>query len=179
MIRWFNLSGLDDLKTIGDKLFPDLPTMIIQLVATLILVLILAKFLVKPAKNFIEKRRNYIESNLKEAQEKQKLADEKLLLAEKAIKDSKMTSKELIENAKITALNEKDRILFETNQEVKNQKAKAMQDIAYERKQMKDELSKEVVDVALLAASKIVNREINAADNEKIVQDFLKDDIKQ
>ena len=44
---------------------------------------------------------------------------------------------------------------------------------------MKDELSKEVVDVALLAASKIVNREINAADNEKIVQDFLKDDIKQ
>ena len=47
------LSGLDDLKTIGDKLFPDLPTMIIQLIATFILVLILAKFLVKPAKNFI------------------------------------------------------------------------------------------------------------------------------
>ena len=35
------LSGLDDLKTIGDKLFPDLPTMIIQLIATFILVLIL------------------------------------------------------------------------------------------------------------------------------------------
>ena len=51
------LSGLDDLKKIGDKLFPDLPTMIIQLIATFILVLILAKFLVKPAKNFIAKRK--------------------------------------------------------------------------------------------------------------------------
>ena len=57
------LSGLDDLKTIGDKLFPDLPTMIIQLIATFILVLILAKFLVKPAKNFIAKRKEYIEQN--------------------------------------------------------------------------------------------------------------------
>ena len=55
------LSGLDDLKTIGDKLFPDLPTMIIQLIATFILVLILAKFLVKPAKNFIAKRKEYRE----------------------------------------------------------------------------------------------------------------------
>ena len=177
MNGWLSLSGLDDLKAIGDKLFPDLTTMIVQLVATFILVLILAKFLVKPAKNFIAKRKEYIESNLKDAESKQKIADEKLKQAEIAIKDSKKTSKEIIENAKVVALNEKDKILYETSLEVKTKKEKAFQEITQERKKMQEDLSNEMIEVAMLAASKIVNREISKEDNEKLVESFLKDDI--
>ena len=172
------LSGLDDLKTNGDKLFPDLPTMIIQLIATFILVLILAKFLVKPAKNFIAKRKEYIESNLKDAEMKQKLANEKLLEAQQSIKTAKIAKKEMIEEAKKEALNEKDRILKETALEIKDQKAMAVKQIASERKQMQEDLSHEVIDIAMVAASKIVNREINESDNEKMIEEFLKEDFK-
>ena len=172
------LSGLDDLKTIGDKLFPDLPTMIIQLIATFILVLILGKFLVKPAKNFIAKRKEYIESNLKDAEMKQKLANEKLLEAQQSIKTAKIAKKEMIEEAKKEALNEKDRILKETALEIKDQKAMAVKQIASERKQMQEDLSHEVIDIAMVAASKIVNREINESDNEKMIEEFLKEDFK-
>ena len=164
------LSGLDDLKTIGDKLFPDLPTMIIQLIATFILV--------KPAKNYIAKRKEYIESNLKDAEMKQKLANEKLLEAQQSIKTAKISKKEMIEEAKKEALNEKDRILKETALEIKDQKAMAVKQIASERKQMQEDLSHEVIDIAMVAASKIVNREINESDNEKMIEEFLKEDFK-
>ena len=176
MIRWLILSGLDDLKTICDKLFPDWKTMLIQLIATIILCIILAKFLVKPAKNFIRKRREYIQNNLDDAKLKQEEATKKLQEAEQEIKNSKQTSKEIIEEAKISALNEKDKIIFETKKEVQLRKQKAEQEILLQQKQMQEELSKEVVDIAMQAATKVINREINQDDNEKLIEDFLKDE---
>ena len=38
---------------------------------------------------------------------------------------------------------------------------------------MREDISNEVIDVALLAASKVVNRNINDEDNRKIVSDFV------
>lgn len=164
----------DDLKNIGTKIIPgDIWSFVIQLTATFILVLILAKFLVKPAKKFINNRKQYIESNIQSAEYKNQEADEKLSDANKQLKEARTTSKEIIEEAKITALNEKDRIVLETKQEVKALKAKADADIANERRKMQEELSQEVVDVALLAASKVVDREINDEDNRKIVENFI------
>ena len=45
-------------------------------------------------------------------------------------------------------------------------------------KQMQEDLSHEVIDIAMVAASKIVNREINESDNEKMIEEFLKEDFK-
>ena len=75
-------------------------------------------------------------------------------------------------------INEKDRILKETALEIKDQKAMAVKQIASERKQMQEDLSHEVIDIAMVAASKIVNREINESDNEKMIEEFLKEDFK-
>ena len=109
---------------------------------------------------------------------KQKLANEKLLEAQQSIKTAKIAKKEMIEEAKKEALNEKDRILKETALEIKDQKAMAVKQIASERKQMQEDLSHEVIDIAMVAASKIVNREINESDNEKMIEEFLKEDFK-
>ncbi len=152
--------------------------MIIQLVATFILVLILAKFLVKPAKNFIAKRKEYIESSLNDAQVKQKMANEKFLEAKQSIQDAKITGKEIVNQAKQEALEEKSKILQETKLEIQSQKSKALAEIALERKQMQEDLSQEVVDIAMVAASKIVNRELNQSDNDKMIEEFLKEDFK-
>ena len=68
-----------DLKAIADKIIPDDPwAIIIQLVSTFILVFILAKFLVKPARKFIAARQEYIQTNLEEASSKNQEADIKL-----------------------------------------------------------------------------------------------------
>ena len=43
---------------------------------------------------------------------------------------------------------------------------------------MQEDLSQEVVDIAMVAASKIVNRELNQSDNDKMIEEFLKEDFK-
>ena len=43
-----------------------------------------------------------------------------------------------------------------------------------EREEAKQEIHDEIINVAMMAASKIVEREINKEDNEKLVEDFLK-----
>lgn len=163
-----------DLKEIGSKIIPnDIWSFVVQLLATLILVLILAKFLVKPAKKFINARKAYIESNINEAVNKNKEADENLLKAENRLRKSREESKAIINNAKETAMNEQKRIMDETKSEVNAMRDKAYQDIESERLKMKEDLSNEVVDVALLAASKVIDRNVSNQDNRKIVQDFI------
>jgi len=163
-----------DLKTIGKKIIPsDIWSFVVQLLATAILVFIIAKFLVKPAKKFIEERKAFIDNNINEAVNKNKEADEHLNIAETRLKNSRKESKDIIDAAKVTAMNEKKRIMDETKQEVANMKDKAYKDIESERLKMKEDISSEVIDVALLAASKVVNRNINDEDNHKIVSDFV------
>lgn len=177
LIFFTSTSGDDpfaDLKEIGSKIIPnDIWSFVVQLLATFILVLILAKFLVKPAKNFINARKAFIENNINEAVNKNKEADENLLKAENRLRKSREESKEIINNAKETAINEQKRIMDETKSEVSAMRDKAYQDIESERLKMKEDLSNEVVDVALLAASKVIDRNVSNQDNRKIVQDFI------
>ncbi len=168
--------AFSDLKEIANKIIPDDPwAFVVQLLATAILVFILAKFLVKPVRNYLKSRQDYIQGNIDEANNKNTEADNKLSMANKQLKDAKTTSKEMIENAKVVALNEKDKILNETQQEVTLMKDKALKDIENEKIKMQEQISNEIIDVALLAANKVIGREVNKDDNTKIIEDFIED----
>ena len=166
--------SFQDLKDIASKIIPNDPwAFVVQLVATFFLVIILAFFLVKPVRNYVAKRQAIIQNDLDEAASKNEIASKDVIEAETRLKEAKKASKEMIETAKVTALNEKDRIILETNNEVALIKEKARTDIENERKKMKEELTSEVIDVALSAASKVVEREINDQDNQKIIESFI------
>ena len=165
-----------DLKKIGEKIIPNDPiAIIVQLLATFLLVLILYKFLVKPVRKFVQKRHDYVEQNINEATTKNEEANKLLEEANNYLKDAKVASKEMIENAKVTALNEKDRIVNDTKNEVQAMRDKAHLDISRDRREMEEELQTEVVNIALAAASKVVEREVTEEDNEKYIQSFVKD----
>lgn len=162
------------LKEIGNKIIPnDIWAFVVQLLATAIVVFILAKFLVKPAKKFIQERKDYIASNLNAAEEKNKKAEENLLAAEKRLQDSRKEGKEIIESARENATQEKRRIVDETKKEVNSMRDKAYQDIESEKIKMREEITNEVIDVAILAATQVVDRNLNDEDNRKIVSDFV------
>lgn len=163
-----------DLKDIADKIIPDDPwAFVVQLVATFFLVIILTFFLVKPVRKYINARQAYIQNDLDEAKAKNEKASIDVIEAETKLKETKKVCKEMLETAKVTALNEKDRIVEETNKEVTLMKEKAKLDIETQRKKMKEELTSEVIDVALSAASKVVEREINDEDSKKIISSFI------
>lgn len=168
--------AFDDLQDIANKIIPDDPwAFVVQLTATFLLVLILAKFLVKPVRKYIANRQAYIQGNLDEAARKNQEADLNLSSANEKLREAKIISKEMVENAKVTALNEKDRIVNEASLEASQIKEKARKDIENERIMMKEQLTNEVIDVAIAAASKVVGREVSKQDNERIIDAFIKD----
>ena len=127
--------------------------------------------------NFYEHHKNnYIQNYLDEAKVKNEQASVNLTESESKLKEARKVSKEMVETAKVTALNEKDRIVLETKEEVRLLKEKAKLDIESERAKMKEEFKNEVIEVALSAASKVVEREINDKDNKKIIDSFINEE---
>ena len=89
--------AFEGLKKIGEKIIPnDIWAIIVQLVASFILVLIIAKFLVKPVRKFIAKRNEIVQGELDEAANKNEEATNLLEEANKQLNEAKITSKEMV-----------------------------------------------------------------------------------
>ena len=71
------------MPDIAGKLFPNLTTLIVQLLSTGVLLLIFKKFLWKNVMEYFAKRADYIESTINEAKEMNEKASTNLETAEK------------------------------------------------------------------------------------------------
>ena len=157
------------------KLFPNVWDALATFLAFIVLLLVAFYLAYKPIKNLIKKRGDYVEGKIKDADEKEKQASEKLLEADKKIKDSNVEAMAIVEKAKEDALLEKERIAQEAKQAREEEVKKAKEEIAQEIEASKDEVHKEIVSVALDASKKVLSREVNSKDNEKLIDDFIKD----
>ena len=157
------------------KLFPNVWDALATFLAFIVLLLVAFYFAYKPVKKLIKKRGDYVEGKIKDADEKEKEANEKLLQADQKIKDSNVEAIAIIEKAQEDALLEKERIALEAKKAREEEVKKAKEQIAQEIEASKDEVHKEIVSVALDASKKVLSREVNSKDNEKLIDDFIKD----
>ena len=82
---------------------------------------------------------------------------------------------EKTEDPKIKALNQKDAILAKAEDEARIKKEQAQRDIEVEKNRVQKEIRTEIVDVALEVAKKVVGREVEGKDTDRLVDEFLKD----
>jgi F-type H+-transporting ATPase subunit b len=157
------------------KLFPNVWDALATFLAFIVLLLVAFYFGYKPVKKLIKKRGDYVEGKIKDADKKEKQASENLVKAEQKIKDSNVEAMAIVEKAKEDALLEKQRIAQEAKLAREEEVKKAKEQIAQEIEASKDEVHKEIVSVALDASKKVLSREVNSKDNEKLIDDFIKD----
>lgn len=86
---------------------------------------------------------------------------------------AKIKAQDIIVEAQKTAENEKNKIINATKEEVRNLKIAADKDIEESRRRAKDDIKREIIDVAFQASEKILQREINEDDNEKVLNNFI------
>lgn len=163
----------DFIGDVGGKIAISLPALITQLLATLILFLVIKKYLYPHAMNYINKRKEYIENSVDQATKMNEQANENVKASEETLKKAYKEAHTIVDNAKIEALNQKEKILKETQEEVVNKKAQLDKDLEAEKVKMRESIRQEMVDVALLAASKVIDREVNDKDNEKLIRNFI------
>lgn len=163
-------------EMIGDvsaKIFPNIGSLVVQLLATTVMVFVVVKFFWKPIKANLDTRREYIKKNIDEAGKLNEEAQINLENSNKAIKDANVEARRIKENAETEALLARQKILNKAEEEANNKLKIAEEQIIKEREEAKQEIREEIINVAMMAASKIVEREINKEDNEKLVNDFL------
>ena len=146
---------------------------LITLINTLILFFIIKKFLYKPVMKMIEGRDKEIRESLEEAEQAQKKAGELKEHYETAMNGAKNEAAKIMQNAAETAEENAGRIIKEARDKSKEILIRADRDIEQEKLRAKDELKEEVGGLAVLLAAKIIEKELDEKDNDKLINEFI------
>ena len=157
---------------IASKLFPNITTLIVQLLATAVMLCIFKKFLWKPMQNYFAKRADYIEGTVNDAKNMQQKAKALMEASEEQSRAAAKEYRNIVEKAKIDAGKTRDSIIEKANEEELDRVSK---EIEAEKLAAKAEVKSEIVNIAIDVASKIMNQEMNQKTNEKLVDEFIKE----
>ena len=165
--------GLPTGEDFVNKVFPNIPSFVVQLAAFIILSIIVIKFAYKPVSKFIKKRREFVESTLDETRKENAEAKAKNEEAIKNLNDSKKQAMVIVEDAKKEAESQRQVALEEVKKELALKRQEALKDLEKEKDKARKELYDEVVNLALDASKELLNREVDSEDNKKLVASFI------
>ena len=171
----FMAGEIIDPEQISAKISFNLWSFLVQFIAFLILIVAVFFLAYKPVKNFLKKRNEYVKNNIDTSRANELASEAKLKSANENLNASYKEAKHIISKAKDDAEKERALIINKAKDEAKLEKIKASEEIEQEIKKSQDEIHKQMVDIALLASEKILEREVSSADNQKRVDSFIKD----
>lgn len=156
-------------------LFPNVLTMLTQLLSTLIIFLAVKKFLWKPVKNILAKRSEKMQESLDSAFKQNEEATKNLEESKKELEQAKTSSKEIIDSARVEATNLKNEIVADAKKQAQNKLDSAESKIEQRRNEVRDELHDEMVNVAMAAVSKLLEEKATSDDDQKALDKYIKE----
>ncbi|MCF0114185.1 MAG: F0F1 ATP synthase subunit B [Erysipelotrichaceae bacterium] len=147
--------------------------MIMVLTSTLLIVFIAKKFFWNVLEDYLAKREQFIQSQIDEAvtrnSESEKMKEE----ASQALANVHAQAESILESAKEAASKESKEIIARANSEASLLKEKALREIEQEKNEAMASMKEEISDIALLAAKKLVEKEVDDDLHRKYVKDFI------
>lgn len=148
---------------------------IFQLAMFLILLALLRKYAFGPVMNIMKQREEHIANEIGSAelsnQEAKKLVEEQKDL----LKQARIESQSLVENAKKIGEKQKEEIVLAGRAESERIKQAAMQEITQEKEQAITALREQVASLSVMIASKVIEKELNEKEQEKLIDDYIKE----
>ena len=142
-------------------------------ITVIVLFLVLKKFFFEKVKNFMETRSNSIQDAFDSAEAVNRRADEKMQNYTKRIANVESEGREIIRDAKIKADAQAREIIEDANKQATEILNKAEKNIEREKQKAMEEMRKEVAALAMLAAERIVEREIQNIGQDEIVDEVI------
>ena len=138
--------------------------LVFQIINTIILFIALKKILFKPVLNIIDSRENAINEGLALKSE-----------YEKKLSVAKSEGQEIIKQATIRAEQKSEEIISNAKEEANSLKDRANKDIAQEKEKVMNELKNDISSIAILAASKVIEKDIDQAKHEEMINKFIEE----
>lgn len=162
-------------KTIINQIIPNFGIFIAHLIATIILIFLLTKFVYKPFCKAMRIRRNKIQEILSNATKKQAQANINQKIINKLLIDAKNKANSIIKLAHYEAQEKKNKILKSVKQEIKQLKIQTKYEIKKEKEHYYDNIRKLIINIAFDLTYKILNKEINIQQQQTIINNFISD----
>jgi len=161
------------MDTIVVEVIPELPSMIVTWITIFFLFRLLSKFLYEPITKFINDRKEKIMSNLNEAKEANEAAEKLKLEYESRIAEAREESQKILAEARARGEELRNDILSQAREEATVMKERNRKDIEREKAAAFEEIKSETGNMAILIASKIMEKEMNIENQEQLVDKFI------
>ena len=148
-------------------------TALFVLLNTLAVFFVAKKFLFVPVKNMIDQRQKEIDTMYDEAGAAK---DEALKLQneyEEKIMTAQVESERIVKEAMVRGQNREEEIVRAAQAEASAIMEKAEADIQQEKKKAMNDAKNEISEIAIAIAEKVIDRELNEADHQKLVDSFI------
>ena len=156
------------------KIFPNgYWDFVIQLIAFILLLLIVFFIGYKPLKKMMQKRQDTVNSMIEDTKKNQAIAHKAAQESDQKILEGKQEAERIIASARKQAEHEKSQMLEAAQNEIALKRKKADEEIESAKIASKEEVRKQIIDVAMLASETLLEREVSSKDNERLVASFV------
>ena len=145
-------------------------TFIAQICNLFIQMYLIKRFLFKPINEML---RAAADAEITDAEAAKKEANAIKEEYEQNMQEAKAKANEILESARKTATLQSEKIVKEASEQAAALKNKAEKEIAQEKKKAVNEVKGEIGGIAMDIAGKVIEREINEKDHEKLIDEFI------
>jgi len=143
------------------------------LVAFAILYWLLNKYAFGPLIGMMEKRRQRVLEEMEKAEADRKKAEQLLAEQTEALQTARKEAYEVLEKARQTSSKQADDLIREARAEAARLKEDALRDIENEKQKAMADLRTQVGELSVLIASKIIEKEVDAKEQEALIREHL------
>lgn len=151
----------------------ELGTMLFQLGAFLLLVLIVSKIGSRPIIEMMKKRQDHIQSQITSAEESRKKAEALLQEQKELLEQARVEAAEIIARAKRQKEKEAEEIISQAKIRADQLVEEAAKEIELQKEKALNQLRDQVGLLSLQLASKLLEKEVNDSEQAKLVDQYL------
>ncbi len=155
------------------NILPDLTNLVLQIASTIVLFLVIRHFAYQPLTKMLEARSQKIFADIAEVNQKNEDATALKLEYESRIQEAKDEARVIVEGAKKRGDQLKSEMLEESKAEAHKISERAMLDVEREKQKMLIDLKSEVVEIAMLTAGKILEKDLDSCTHKTMIDKFI------
>ena len=121
----------------------------------------------------MEKRKEAVEKQLDDAQKAQEEADARLRKYDNVVEKAEEEGREIVKEARRNANTQAEQIVVDARKEATTIVKQAEADAKLERAKVTKKMHDDIADIAVMAASKIVEKELDKKDQEEIIDKVI------
>ncbi|HIZ56750.1 MAG TPA: F0F1 ATP synthase subunit B [Firmicutes bacterium] len=152
---------------------PNQWTVIFTLLNLLLVYFIVKRFLYKPVKAMLDAREKEVSETYLAADQARENAESMQEEYRQRLAHAKQEASEIVSSASRKAALNSEQILTQAKEQASALLEKADRQIADEKKRAVNEMKNEISDIALLAAAKVLERDLTAEDHERLIEEFI------